>query len=53
MYMFNKDSCRVCGNTLVSNIICNNCNETILWNCSICTNTEEYVHSHTQDKNTE
>ena len=51
--MFNKDSCRACGNILIPSIKCNNCSETILWNCSSCTNIEEYIHSHNQDKNNE
>jgi hypothetical protein len=49
--MFNKDSCRSCGRMLISDLVCNNCNEIILWKYSNCSNTEEYIHIRNQDRN--
>ena len=48
--MFNKESCRSCGEFLVPDMICIECDEIILWICSNCTNTSEHTHIHNQDK---
>ncbi len=48
--MFNKESCRKCGGLLKPNMICNDCNEIIVWICKNCTNKEEYIHIHDQIK---
>ncbi len=48
--MFNKESCRKCGWLLIPNILCNECNEIVLWICKNCMNEEEYIHSHNQGK---
>jgi hypothetical protein len=47
--MFNKDSCRNCGNILISNVICNNCNKVDLV-LRICSSMKEHVHSHDKGK---
>lgn len=49
--VFNKESCRSCGEFLVADMICIECDEIILWVCSNCTNTSEGTHIHNQDKN--
>jgi hypothetical protein len=49
--MYNKESCRRCGEILVPDIICNNCSEVVLWICSSCTNVAEHVHIHNENKN--
>jgi hypothetical protein len=49
--VFNKESCRSCGEFLVPDMICIECDEIILWVCSNCTNTSEHTHIHNQDKN--
>ncbi len=49
--MFNKDSCRNCGENLVPDITCNKCDEITLWKCSNFTITVEHIHMHNQDKN--
>ena len=51
--MFNKESCRYCGNILVPAITCGNCDEIIVWKCSACKNRSEHIHIHNQNKNSE
>ena len=44
--MFNKESCRNCGEILVADITCNKCDEITLWICSNLTITVEHIHMH-------
>lgn len=45
-YVFNKDSCRVCGSCLISSSVCNICREYVSWVCAKCNKMEDVTHSH-------
>ena len=44
--MFNKESCRSCGKTLVPILMCNLCKEHISWVCNMCQRVEDVSHKH-------
>lgn len=44
--MFNKDSCRTCGDELKIIKICDSCGEGIRWLCQTCKSLEGYFHFH-------
>lgn len=43
--MFNKNSCRACGNYLVPTSVCNICGEQVAWICGECGKIDEAIHS--------
>ena len=45
-HVFNKDSCRACGNYLIASSVCNICREYVSWVCSKCNKMEDVTHSH-------
>lgn len=44
--MFNKESCRSCGKTLVPILMCNQCKEHVSWVCNLCQRVEDVSHKH-------
>ena len=44
--MFNKESCRSCGKTLVPILMCNQCKEHVSWVCNMCQRVEDVSHKH-------
>jgi len=44
--MYNKGSCRGCGNSLVPSATCSICKEYVYWICNNCDGTEQVLHSH-------
>lgn len=47
--MFNKQSCRGCGNNLSPIVLCNVCGEYVKWICKKCRRLDEADHIHTYD----
>lgn len=43
--MFNKNSCRVCGSSLIPSALCKICKESVKWTCYKCDKIEEVKHS--------
>ena len=44
--MFNKNSCRGCGCSLIPTSICNICTEHVSWIGGECDKIDEIIHSH-------
>ncbi|HJS82771.1 MAG TPA: hypothetical protein VJ742_08050 [Nitrososphaera sp.] len=47
--MFNKGSCRNCGNLLTPLSICLNCREHVSWMCDGCGKADDATHVHAPD----
>lgn len=45
-HVFNKYSCRACGNYLIPTSVCNTCGEYVSWICAKCNRMEDVTHSH-------
>jgi len=48
--VFNKNSCRACGNHLFPTSVCNICTEYLSWICTKCNKMEDVTHSHTYSR---
>jgi hypothetical protein len=44
--MFNKGSCRNCGNLLTPMSMCINCREHVSWMCEGCGKADDAIHIH-------
>ncbi|MDW0138748.1 MAG: hypothetical protein QOK86_03300 [Nitrososphaeraceae archaeon] len=44
--VFNKESCRSCGKSLVPISMCNYCKEHVSWICNKCQRVEDVSHKH-------
>jgi len=44
--MYNKETCRGCGNQLLPKVRCVYCNEYTNWSCLACKRIEDVTHVH-------